>query len=269
MFVPDTRLITKYLKWLEAFPEQHARAWGNLYKQCEEAAMCEATYWGVLTDCGVSVEPNPMLLESPNGQSPDFCCSKDGLRFYVEVTCIKIDTATRQTTLESGVSTFSKAQHYSNLNDAIFHECWDKRRQCSSVKHPCLLAIGTFHYATSVLCVARHHLENLFTSQPRIAFNIDTTAGRVSGDPYGITDLSTSVFLRPNADGKVFSARQSIAGLLVGGFGCRPVNVFGFLHPQAEYPFDSGLLSRIEFCRLLPGYEAGTFEVVWDHPDVE
>src|SRR5262245_29739260 len=98
-FQPNQRVLDEFFNWIEQpqFDQRHARHWGELYNNHPEAAMCEATFWAVLTDCGVSVSPNRYLDESK--PSPDFLCHKGGVKFYVEVTCIQENTATRATSL--------------------------------------------------------------------------------------------------------------------------------------------------------------------------
>src|SRR5689334_3245606 len=115
----DTKLVKRFAKWLEQFDAQHATSWALLLRNNPEAAMCEATFWGVLTDCGAEIAPNLDL--NGGGQSPDFVCRKNGHKFYVEVSCIEIETATRKTTLDHIPQ--GKAQHYSSLDDAIFEKC--------------------------------------------------------------------------------------------------------------------------------------------------
>lgn len=256
--IPDTKLIKRYIRWIERFDIRHARNWARLYKADPEAAMCEATFWGVLMDCGVNVEPNADLT----GDKPasDFACWKDGRRFYVEVTCIHIATATVKTSLthpsEQGF------RDYSDLNDAIFAECRSKTPQCAGLDTPCLVAIGTFHFQASALCVGKVHLEMLLTGEQLLAWNVDTQRGEAIGDPYSVTHLRSAAFVRPG-EHEIEHARNPVSGMLIGGFGCRPVNIYGVLHPQPNHPFDSSLLDRIEFCRLKEDYQTGMLSTEW------
>jgi len=173
VFRPDTELIKKFVNWIERFDVRHARNWARLYCAEPEAAMCEATYWGLLTDCGVEVIPNTDLTGDAKG--PDFACCKDGHHFFVEVTCIRIATAIDKTSL--GHPTSSKSQHYSNLNNSIFWECQNKTPQCGRANDPCLVAVGTFHFPASALCVTKHHLEDLLTGEPLLALDVDVSRG--------------------------------------------------------------------------------------------
>ena len=100
-FHPNQQVLDAFVRWVERpeFDQQHARDWGRLYRANPEAAMCEATFWAVLTDCGVTVRPNRDL--SGTTQTPDFHCSKNGSQFFLEVTCIEEQTATNQTGIDS------------------------------------------------------------------------------------------------------------------------------------------------------------------------
>src|SRR5690606_18178231 len=141
-----------------------ARNWALLFKTNPEAAMCEATFWGILTDCGVDISPNADLKSGR--VAPDFRCRKNGFEFYLEVTCIQIETATAKTGMKHP---FQKgASMYSLLNGAICQECIQKTPQCASVDAPCILGIGTFHGAASALCVSKTPMEWLLTGEQSI-----------------------------------------------------------------------------------------------------
>lgn len=258
-FTPDTKLIRLFLDWLESFDEQHARNWGLLYKDNLEAAMCEATFWGILRDCGVDVEPNADLLTGQ--KAPDFRCEKNGCEFYFEVTCIGIQTATEQTGLPH--PTEPGARHYSLLNRAIWNACSKKTPQCSSVDAPCIVGVGTFHTAASALCVSMEWLEWLLTGEESIAWQFDPERGHAVGDPYAVTELHSAAFFKQLKDeGELHSARSSISAVLVGGFS-PPPEVYGILNPDPIHAFDRAALDPIKFCRLLPGYESGEMQTEW------
>ena len=258
-FSPNTKLIDLYIRWIEQFDIRHARAWGKLFKADPEAAMCEATFWGVLQDCGVAVEPYERnLADAP---SPDFLCRKDGEHFYVEVTCLCIDHVSRTTSL-SHLPT-PGAQNYAKLNRAIFNEVVQKTRQCAGLDGPALVAVGTFHYQGSVLCVQKQDVEMLLTGDSMISWLINTDTGAAVGDVFLSTNLASATFIRP-ADGRgIEEARLPVSGVLVGGFGCDQVNVYGLLHPHARRPFNRQLLERVKFCELVRDDAKATLSVRW------
>jgi hypothetical protein len=262
-FQPDTRVLDKFIEWIEKpeFEPQHAKNWARQYKADPEAATCEAMFWGVLTDCGVTVIPNRDL--TGNKSSPDFLCEKDGQKFYVEVTCIQIEKATRETTLPHVCGMEVQAQSFGNLNRAIFGEVVNKTPQCANLDAPCIVAVGTFHFQASSVCVDKWSLGMLLTGDEMITRDFDTSKGETVGETYISTRLEKAAFIRFGRDGALEHARSPVSAVLVGGFGCREVNIVGILHPRAARPFTPGLLSRIEFGRLNEDYASGRLSVEW------
>lgn len=258
-FQPNTTLLNKFVKWIERFDVQHARNWAHLYRRDPEAAMCEATYWAVLTDCGVSVEPNADLAGTK--RTPDFVCHKDGQKFYVEVTCIRTETAAEHTLLPSSLSL--EAQFYAPLNDAIFSEVTKKTPQCANLDAPCVLAVGTFHYHASVSCIRKVFVEWLLTGETSISSYFDPRTGDAVGEPFESTNLKSSAFLRPSRLIGIEPARKPISALLVAGFGCEPVNVYGVIHPHPVHEFDPQLIDRIAFCRVKYDIANATIRTEW------
>ena len=262
-FVPNHRVLKAFIKWIESprFDQRYAMQWGKRYKADPEAAMCEAMSWAVLSLCGVDVEPN----EGLTGQkpSPDFRCSKSGAKFYVEVTCIQVDTATRKSKLEPVPTKTPGAQHYRHLNDAIFRECINKTPQCANQDAPCALFVGTFHHQASVHCIQKTFIEELITGESYIECAFDPVHGRAAGEPHEATSLRLATFSRMNSLGAIEDARQPISALLVGGFGCEPPHVFGLLHPKPRHKFEPSLLERIPFCDQKVDLIQGTIAAEW------
>ena len=134
-FHPDVRVRDKFIDWIEQFDVRHARMWAHRYNADPQGAMCEAMYWGVLTDCGVEVEPNADL--EGGGASPDFLCHKHGQSFYFEATCIQIHAATDESSLDHLPK--DGTMWYRSLNDLIYGEVKSKTPQCANLDAPCLL----------------------------------------------------------------------------------------------------------------------------------
>ncbi|MBN1912151.1 MAG: hypothetical protein JW818_20695 [Pirellulales bacterium] len=252
-FKPDPKVLRLFVKWIEQFEGGHDRRWAHRYKNDPEAAMCEAMFWGVLKDCGVTVEPV---------DPPDFKCQKNGDVFYVEVTCLRIDSVTRHTTL-ADTPTKGGPQHYGNLNSAIFNEVKQKTPQCAGLDGPALVAVGTFHFHASAICIQKHHIENLLTGDSMISWLVDPKTGGMVGEPYLSTQLKSAAFLKPMGSSDVAEARQPVSGVLVGGFGCKPPNVLGLLHPYANRPFHRQMLDQIDFCQLLRDDTKHTLATKW------
>lgn len=263
LFKPDTHLIRLFKRWIEQFDIQHARNWARLYKDDPEAAMCEATFWGVLMDCGVRVKPNADL--SGEEKRPDFECWQDSQKFYVEVTCITIEKTTRQTGLENADESGGEALAYSPLTRAVFGECVGKAEQCSNQDAPCLLAVGTFHIRASRCCIRKVLLEDLLTGELHHTKGFDPLEGKAIGEPYLTTRLESSSFVKPSSKSAFEYARKSISGLLLGGFGCAPPQVYGLLHPKPARAFNLGLLRRIPFCELRYDIPNASVFVEWSN----
>jgi hypothetical protein len=257
-FQPDARLIRLFIDWIERFDVQHAIDWARRFKADTEAAMCEAAVWGLLTDCGVEVQPNTDL--TGNTRCPDFVCRKDGEQFCVEVTCIHIETASEKTGLPH--PPVRGARFCRNLNSLIFSKCQEKAAQCGPSQGPCLAAVGTFHQWASVSCVAEAQVSQLLTGEAMLGFDVDTNRGVVVGDPYEITHLRAAAFVKPG-EREILQARTSLSGILLCGFGVSPPRILGALHPQPLHPFRRELLDRIPFCRLAEGYQSGTLSTEW------
>ena len=245
-FQPDARVLDKFISWIEQFDLRHARAWAHRYKADPEAGTCEAMSWGVLTDCGVAVEPNADLTGAK--KAPDFVCRKDDRKFYVEVTCIRIDTASEHSALPPVFT--PGARTYRPLNDAIFAEVTAKTPQCANLDAPCVLAVGTFHYHASVSCIRKTFVEWLLTGETSIARYFDPRRGEAVGRPFQSTNLKSATFLKPSPLIGVEPARKPISAVVVAGFGCTPPHVYGVIHPYPVHEFVPNLLDIIPFCRV-------------------
>jgi hypothetical protein len=181
-FRPNHRVLDAYIKWIEQKDRCHARAWGHRFNADPEAAMCEASYWAVLTDCGVTVEPNADLTGSR--RAPDFVCWSGNQKFFVEVTCIHIETATEHTRLPHVPPKGNSGGPWRNLNDKIFGKVHAKTTQCADLDAPCVLALGTFHFMASKLCIEIDSMESLLTGQGEFAWDVDPSTGDAVGTVY-------------------------------------------------------------------------------------
>jgi len=260
-FRPDKELHDRFLTWIESFGSQPARNWPLLYKDSPEAAMCEATFWELMTNCGVDIAPQWDSLGMQTG--PDFVCTKDGQKFYLEVTCLLKDRVTKETGLADVPDKEIGVQGFGDLNNAFFNEMKNKTPQCAHLDAPCILGLGTFHVQASSLCCQRQTLESLLTGKQLISQKVDTRTGSPVGDVYMSTQLESAAFIRPGGDAVVEYARSPISAILIGGFGITPPSIHGLIHPKPARQFDRALLSRIEFCRLKPDSPPGKLAVEW------
>ena len=255
----EGRVLDEFSDWLKQFDAQHARNWERLRRCDYEAAKCEAMFWGILSACGVTVEPNVDLTGST--RTPDFVCRKNGNKFYVEVTCILSDTATERTKLPP--ESTRGARDYQNLNDAIFAEVKAKTPQCSNLDASCVLAVGTFHYHASVSCIRKTFVEWLLTGETNISWYFDPRRGQAVGEPFESTNFKSAAFLKPSPLIGVEPARKPISALVVAGFGCTPPHVLGVIHPHPVREFDPVQLDLIPFCWVKHDVENAVITTEW------
>jgi hypothetical protein len=247
--------LADHRNWLAGFPEYGAH-WERRLKYQLEPAIVEACVRRYLAGQVDSVEPAEDLASG----GPDFRCRKGCQTFYVESTCLTVDSVTNATKLSPSAS--GQATNYGTLNDLVKGAVVDKAQQIASRKDaPGLLAIGTLHFQAAALCIKKHHIEAILTSTPFIACDFDPAVGEVVGEPYQAVNLCNSAFIKPPSAGSIDTtyqhARRSISGVLLCGFGSIPPQVLGALHPGACRPFDPNLLPQTRFCRLKPDASAG------------
>ncbi|HEX7447773.1 MAG TPA: hypothetical protein VF306_09525 [Pirellulales bacterium] len=260
-FQPNPALEHRYRKWLGQFDPRYTRSWEKTFRSLPQAAMCEATFWKILTDRGVTVQPNEDLTGAT--KAPDFLCTKDGSKFYVEVTCILSDTTARKTSLPAALP--NRVLHPFDVwgfNKAVQAECQQKVRQCGNVNAPCLLAVGTFHSAASSCCVKKLLLSGLLTGNMSIGWAVNLRVPRNRSTIRQTATLRNAPFAC--AAGSSIQPRwMPISALLLGGFGVVPWRRFGIEHPAPTRAFDIGLLPDIEFCRLAAHRTDGLLRTEW------
>ncbi len=257
-FTPDPNLVEQHRLWLAKFDAQYLRNWEKLLNTQPEAGMCEAAFRKILEANGCEVEPSEDVTGT--NPSPDFRCRLGDQAFYVEVACLRIETVTAKTNLPHKPS---GAGHHRLLNNLIFEAVRRKMRQCVDLDAPALVAVGTFHFASSIIHLDKLHLGWLLTGKIGVSFAYDESKGEATGEPETITSLEDAAFVRPDDDGWLETARHPVSGLLVAGLGTEKWRVFALLHPEPMRPFDRKLLPGIEFCRLKDGYRSGQLSTEW------
>lgn len=245
--------IAEHRQWLQRFNKQLLKKWEDLLKTTPEAAICEAETRKLLSDYNIDVKPYEDLSQG----GPDFLCTENSKTFYVEVTCITIDIATKKTNLPPSYPKKPSTQYYGLLTKHILGELCNKTPQCSGLEQPCIIVITTLHPRAGARCFRKLACEDIMTGTPQIAMDIDVQKGHAVGEPYQTTDLRDSAFIRftKKANGTTEYARNPISAVLLCAFGQNPPMAYGLLHPNPNYPFDRDMLPRIEFCKLTPGCE--------------
>ena len=240
---PRKEILRRYAKFLEKQGGTLARDWGERCNNDFEGACCEADTWGLMSDLGVEVQVN--TKKNPKDMSVDFFCERKERAFYVEATCIKIDTMSRHTGEEHYPTTTTGVSAYSLPTLAVHRECKSKAKQCSGWDLPCLLVLGTYHFTSSRLFAPNIHLaQQYFTGELLVEWTMDF--GEQTPEKNAVREIASgknSAFL-----GKDFSAaRQSISAVLLVGMGHHPPTFCGLLHSEAARPFDSTALPRVTF----------------------
>lgn len=256
-----SELINEHRAWINPFGKQRLNKWEELLKGNSEAAICEASTRKLMSDCRIKVKPH----EDISSGGPDFLCIKKGKRFYVEVTCITKEAATKKTGLSDVTPGTSRVQRFGLLTKRILNEMCNKTAQCSNLDAPCILAIGTLHAAVGHICFSKKFASHILTGTPKISVRIDPEQGRAIGDLHQTTDLQDSGFVRPNrtSTNSIEEARRTISAVLLCSFGTTPPRAIGLLHPNPNHSFDRTSLPKIEFCKLVEGYKTGKFKVKW------
>jgi hypothetical protein len=253
--------ISEHRVWLKPFGKQRVKKWEDFLKSNPEGAICEAATRKLLSEHEVKVEP----YEDPSRGGPDFRCAKDNKCFYVEVTCITKESATKETGLADKPPKTSRVQHYALLTRKIFYELCNKAPQCSNLRGACILVVCTLHFQAGCLCLVKRAANNLLTGTPKITLKIDVSRGEAVGNPYQSTDLQDSLFIRPDKSmlTSIEEARRTISGVLLCPFGIYSPEILGVLHSNPNHPFDRTLLPNIKFCRLAEGYKGDNLTVEW------
>ena len=168
-------IIESHKSWLRGFSQERYDKWQDSLSADPEAAICEACVRDILSKYVDEIEPNEDLSHG----GPDFLCKQSNDCFYIEVTCITIESATKATELPHPVTVFSEASYYKHLTDRIRGELVNKTRQCSGLDHPCVLAIGTLHSKAGPLCMDKHAAEDVLTGTSFVTAGVDTRTGRM------------------------------------------------------------------------------------------
>jgi hypothetical protein len=265
-------LPAEHRAWLSGFDPRYLANWEKILAADEESALAEAGVRQLLQGYGARVEPNEDLTGAE--QRPDFHCQSNGGGLEVEVTHISIEKATKVTGLVEGQTGF---RNYGSLNDAVFAACKGKAEQCAHACCPTLLAVVTFHFDVSAICLAKPHVETLLTGETQITWNMDMRTCQKVGDVYQSTELRSAAFLRPDMLQEVGFARSSISALVLCGLGARSrdvhgvwrPHVIGVLHPNPARPFDPALLPSVEFGQVEIDRTSKQLHVRWPKGDEE
>lgn len=252
-------LSDEHRQWLSQYHPQYKSNWEKLCAADYEAAMTEAGIRRLLRRHGITVEPNEKLTDTCGG--PDFRCSVGKAHFYVEVTCIAIDTAERKSDIELGPQEFSPFNSM-GMAEAVFAECQNKAPQCANLDGPALVAVGTFHGMAAMIGFDKVSVNCLLTGKTKMAWDINRQTGE-QNEIYQVTELKTAAFLRPDKSEVVGFARSSVSGILLCAVGLGSMRTIGVLHPNPARPFNMALLPGIEFGQVKIDRPSNQLHVHW------
>ena len=257
-YQPDHELVQEHLQWLRCFDLQHKSNWEKILLNDPEAAACEASVRRVLQENGNTVEPYEQI-------SPDFICTRGGEQFFVEVTCIRIASASEKTGLPHPCDpkSFAETRWIGGLNESIYFEAKNKASKCARLGKPVIVAVGTFHWMASNYSIDRKYLDLLLTGTTYIASDISPSTGGPIGESYLSTKLEHAAFLRAKENSLMHPALKPVSGILVCGFGGVPPILRCVLHPDPIHVFDRSYLPQVECCRLKSSYHGGKMATEW------
>ena len=247
--------------WLNNFDGRRLKKWEDLLQADPEAAICEAKTRILMEDHEVNIRPYEDLSQG----GPDFICSKDGIDFHVETTCISIEAATRESQLFPTDNPNVDDSCYEDMTEKFRSVIGGKVKQCCKVEAPRIVLIGTLHPKVSVCCIDEAAAEELLTGTTYITGKVNPKTGEKVGHTYETTRLEDSAFIKQGKDKRnwIEHARCSVSAVLLCGFGVYPPTIVGCLHPSPNYAFDRVLLPKMKFCRLGDGYQKGQLQVEW------
>jgi hypothetical protein len=249
----DNNIIRSHRAWLGGFPPQYLTNWDNLATNNPQAAAAEAMVRELLVRYGCSVEPNQDLHGKE--QTPDFLCQRNESRFYVEVTCPDWSCYPDEPT--------PGARDPDILLPILFEACRKKARQCGGLDAPCLLAVCSHNRQVSMVFAHKPFLEDLLTGELSLSGRVDTQTGCPLGEFRNVTQWRSAAFAKPASAADDVSARRSLSGILVCGFGCIPPKVYGLLHFSPARQFDRPILPQVEFCQLRQRRASGELMTEW------
>jgi hypothetical protein len=216
-----------------------------------ESVLAEAVVFQLLDQLGV----DPRLNDTVEGGGVDFICNgsyrspvlrrfaspKAEDQFVVEATSLDLDAVTDRSSIPNEIE--DGGGPFSLLTHSIRNKAASKATQLANYEMPRVLAIVSSHAGIAALfnpATARYCL----VSNPKW----QTPIG--GGPTTQITDLGSSVFLKPGQAGTIEACRQSISAILLVSVHGDRSRVYGILHPNPARPLDIGFFSDVPFIRL-------------------
>jgi hypothetical protein len=236
-----TDIFENYKSYIESNSPVHFAGLCKRVKNNPESARAEAVIFSMLYSNGLTVENH----EDPSHGGPDFICRSNAYNFFVEVSCLQINSVVKSSSIPNEALKKSAAFTYNLITNLLRSKASSKVKQLSSKKLPRILAITTEHSSADIL-MGSMAAESLLVSDQKIAVTLNQSESAFEL----FSDLKESVFFRFSANGSIEPCRQSISAILLVQIFPTECRVVGILNPVPSVEFDIQLLPNIPFVRV-------------------
>jgi hypothetical protein len=245
-------MLNSYSEYLRHGHPENAKRFDEMRASEREAAVAEAVVFGILQ--GFNVDPQ-INDEVKTGGADFICCASRGPlvrrlpqdRFVVEATSLSPDAVTDRSHIPNEPPEEISGGAFGLVTRNICNKAKDKATQLGGYQMPRGLAIASSHAGVPALFNGATATWAL-VSDPHWRQEI----GSSTVDTTQYTDLEKSAFIRPGPNGTIVACRKSISAILLVAMYGRNSEVWGVLHPEPAYPFNTALLPDLPFVRIAP-----------------
>jgi hypothetical protein len=210
-----------------------------------EAALAEAMVFRILQHFGC----HPELHDHESTGGADFLCrpsrgifkANPADEFVVEATSLNPDAVTERSGICNKVPEVVSGGPFGLVTRNIVSKAKAKASQLANYPMPRMLAIVSSHFGASALFNSTT-AEWALVSEPHWR----------GGDSGQYTNLENSLFIKPGRANNIVACRQSISAAMLISVNGRDCDMWGILHPEAAYPLNITVFSRVPFVRVAP-----------------
>lgn len=255
--------IVEYRKWLERVRPQACRRFLSKLSaedaRTVEGAIAEAVGW-----CWLASRCEVQLAESESSGGVDFCISSTEGTCYVEITALTQSKISRKTNLYNELG--KGAKFYSTASRIIKSAVTKKVSQNRQYDNSYLIFVIGLHFEFTALLTSTGHLSELLLGREVLYGSVDLGDAVHDETIKSVATMDHTLFCE---SGSIRPARQSVSGVLVGGFGAvrESCTVKGLLNQFAVRPFNQAILPDTCFGRIEPWPIASGSEVIWERAD--
>ncbi len=199
------------------------------------------------TSCDILESLCDTVKNNTDKPGADFLCKKGAFEFAAEVTCVEIETITKQSGIPHIPPKGGSGGHYDMITGTIRAQASRKVKQLSEYKCARLLIIVSFHSAANLL-LGDHGAELLLTDEQGIAFPppFENSHGK---KPYPYTACDNTLFFE-SKEGVVSVKRESISAIWLVAVFREVKQIKGILHPRPNYHFQYELFPSVPFVKM-------------------